>query len=255
MQKLPLLKLAGVLGSLLLVGLGAGCQTGADQPAEPAYVVGATPLGMRLDPIVWGTIAHFDIVGVDGDAPKSKARVSVTPGQHTIAITATAGFSGKENSSTVDFRAESGHTYLLRPTNIGGLIYAIVIDNDEGMVVFRPKMTVVVTGPSAPAPAPIVPAAPPKPDSLEYNADGSLKLKVKYQTDRKGRVLGETVHDGAGALLYTEAYDYGSDGRLVRTDHRDADGKLEKVTVYFDTFAKVLDRDGNVIGTEDVTKK
>jgi hypothetical protein len=251
MQKLPLGKIASVVSVLFLAGFGAGCQTPGEAPVEPAYVVGATPLGMRLDPIIWGTIAHFDIVGVDGDAPKSKARVSVTPGQHTISISATGGFSGKTTSSSVDFNAKSGHTYLLRPTNIGGSIYAIVIDNDEGMVVFRPKLTVVATESVAVASPPV----PPKPDSLEFNADGSLKTKKSYKNDAKGRVITETVSSGAGVLLYKESYYYGYDGRLVRTDERGATGKLEKVVVYFDTFAKVLDGDGNVIGTEDAPKK
>jgi hypothetical protein len=203
---------------------------------------------MRLDPIIWGTIAHFDIVGVDGDAPRSKARVSVTPGEHTIAISATAGFSDKSTSSTVDFKAESGHTYLLRPTNIGGSIYAIVIDNDEGMVVFRPKLTVVVTGPSAsaPAPAPVV-TVPPKPDALEYNPDGTLRKKGVFETDAKGRVVTYTAYDGKGALLYTESTYYANDGRIVRKDHRGPRGRLVTVVIYFDGFERTYDADGNPI--------
>jgi hypothetical protein len=249
MEKLPRMKIASAAGALLLLGFSAGCQTAGEAPTEPAYVVGATPLSMRLDPIVWGTIAHFDIVAVDGDAPHSKARVSVTPGQHTITINAIGGFGGRENSATVDFKAESGHTYLLRPTSIGGLIFALVIDNDEGMVVFRPKLTITATSEGAVAYSAAPAPAPRKADAVVFNANGSVKTKKVYQNDSKGRVVKETLYDGSGAVLSSVSYAYGPDGHLVQTQERGPDGKLQKVVVYFDTFTKTFDGDGNVIGT------
>jgi hypothetical protein len=65
-------------------------------------------------------------------------------------------------------------------------------------------------------------------------------------------VIKYSLYDGTGKLLSTDYSYYDRDSRLVRADHHNADGALEKVTVYFDTFAKVLDRDGNVIGSLDL---
>jgi hypothetical protein len=260
MQKLPFLKSLCAVSALLILGFSAGCQSeSGEAEVEPAYVVGVTPIGMRLDPIIWGTLSHFDIVSVDGQPTSSKSRVNVPPGEHTLVINAVSGWSGKSNTSDVTFTLKSGHTYLLRPTNISGSIFVIVIDNDEGMVVFRPQVTVVEASATQAAPREVAAPAPPppapkKPDSLEYNADGSLKTKSVYETDAKGRVTSETVYDGLGALQYTDYSYYADDGRVVRTDRRDASGLLERVVVYFDSFETILDRNGSVIGTQDLPK-
>ena len=87
MRNLSLMKIAGSIAALLLVGLGTGCQTNSET-VEPAYIVGVTPLGMRLDPIIWGALTHFDIMSVDGAPPHSKSRTSIPPGQHTIVVNA-----------------------------------------------------------------------------------------------------------------------------------------------------------------------
>jgi hypothetical protein len=244
MRNLPLMKIAGPIAALLLVGLGAGCQTNTET-VEPAYLVGVTPLGMRLDPIIWGALTHFDIMSVDGAPPHSKSRTSVPPGQHTIVVDATSGWSGKSNSISIPVALKSGHTYMLRPTTFGGLTYAIVIDNDAGMVVARSEAPAAVAAPMPPPP-------PPKPDVVVSNPDGSLKTRGVSETDAAGRVIKYRLYDGSGKLLSTDYSFYDKDGRLVRADHHAADGALEKVTVYFDTFAKVLDRDGNVIGSLDL---
>jgi hypothetical protein len=263
MRKQPFASILGTTGALLLLGLAAGCQTNSGETAEPAYVVGVTPIGMRLDPIIWGTLTHFDIESVDGETPHSKSRVSVSPGEHTFVINAVSGWSGKSNSSSVTLKLVSGHTYLLRPTSFEGFTYVIVIDNDEGTVVFRPKLELArASAPApvaaaAPAPAASVPVAAPvptKPDNVEYNPDGTMKTKGVYELDAKGRVTTYTVYDGLGVLQYTESSYYANDGRIVRTDRRDANGILERVVVYFDTFETILDRNGNVIGTQELTK-
>lgn len=89
-----------------------------------------------------------------------------------------------------------------------------------------------------------------KPDFYAYNADGSVKIRGIYETDAKGRVTKYTAYDGTGKLLFTEIPYYAGDGRIIRGDHFDAHSKLEKVVVFFDAFAKVLDREGKVIGTQ-----
>jgi hypothetical protein len=244
MRHLPLRNIAGPIAALLLVGLGTGCQT-SPESVEPAYIVGVTPLGMRLDPIIWGALTHFDIVSVDGAPPHSKSRTSVAPGQHTIVVDATSGWSGKSNSISIPIALKSGHTYMLRPTTFGGLTYAIVIDNDAGMVVARSEAPAAVAAPVAPPP-------PPKPDVVVTNPDGSLKTRGVSEADAAGRVTKYSLYDATGKLLSTDYSYYDKDGRLVRADHHAGDGALEKVTVYFDSFAKVLDRDGNVIGSLDL---
>ena len=203
---------------------------------------------MRLDPIIWGALTHFDIVSVDGAPPHSKSRTSAPPGSHTVVVDATSGWSGRASTISVTLDLKSGHTYLLRPSAFGGSTYLTVIDNDLGMVVARSEAPAPIA-----APAPTPPPPPPKPDVVESNPDGSLKTRGVSETDARGRVIKYTLYDGTGKLLSTDFSYYGSDGRLVRADHRGADGSLEKVTVYFDTFAKVLDRDGNVVGTQDLS--
>jgi len=255
MRDLPLLRIAGTGAALLLLACGPGCQTNSESSVEPAYVIGVTPLGMRLDPIIWGALTHFDIASVDGAPPHSKSRTSVPPGSHTITVDATSGWSGKANAISVTFVLKSGHTYMLRPSTFGDSTYLVVIDNDAGMVVARSEEQL-----PAPAPAPVAaavapappPPPPPKPDVVENNADGSLKTRGVSETDAQGRVVKYALYDGTGKLLSTDYSYYGTDGRLVRTDRRGAEGKLERVVVFFDTFAKVLDGAGNVIGTQDL---
>ena len=94
-----------------------------------------------------------------------------------------------------------------------------------------------------------------KPDYFTYNADGSVKSRGTYQTDENGRVVKFTVFDSSGQLIYTEIPYYANDGRIVRGDHFDADGKLQKVVVYFDRFAKVMDATGNVIDTQGFSQR
>jgi len=252
MRDLPLLRIAGTGAALLLLACGPGCQTNSESSVEPAYVIGVTPLGMRLDPIIWGALTHFDIASVDGAPPHSKSRTSVPPGSHTITVDATSGWSGKANAISVTFVLKSGHTYMLRPSTFGDSTYLVVIDNDAGMVVARSEAPAPIAAAPVAAAAPQPPPPPPKPDVVESNPDGSLKTRGVSETDTHGRVIKFTLYDGAGKVLSTNLSYYGSDGRLVREDHKDGDGRLEKVTVYFDTFAKILDRDGNVIGTEDL---
>jgi YD repeat-containing protein len=243
------MKKAAAAAGLLLLGLGAGCQTSSDNSGPPAYLVGVTALGMRLDPIIWGALTHFDIVSVDGAPPHSKSRTSIPPGHHTVVVDATSGWSGKSNAISISCDFKPDHTYLLRPSMFGGSTYLIVIDNDAGMVVARSE----AQAPAAPAAAPAAPPPPPpKPDVVISNPDGSLKTRGVSETDTHGRVVKYTLYDGAGRMLSTDLSYYGSDGRMVRADHLGADGGLEKVTVYFDTFAKVLDRDGTVVGTLDL---
>jgi hypothetical protein len=94
-----------------------------------------------------------------------------------------------------------------------------------------------------------------RPDFYAYNPDGSVRVKGVYQTDAKGRVVKYTVFDGTGKLRYTEIPYYADDGRIIRADHVDARGKLEKVVVFFDTFAKVLDSEGAVIETQAFSQR
>ena len=94
-----------------------------------------------------------------------------------------------------------------------------------------------------------------KPDFYAYNPDGSVKIRGVYQTNTKGRVVKYTVYDGAGKLQYTEIPYYADDGRIIRGDHLDANGKLEKVVVYFESFVKVLDREGKVIDTQGYSEQ
>jgi YD repeat-containing protein len=251
MRDLPLTKAAGVAAALLLLGLGAGCQTGAGTSEAPAYLVGVTALGMRLDPIIWGALTHFDIASVDGAPPHSKSRTSVPPGHHTIVVDATSGWSGRSNAITIAVDLKSDHTYLLRPSMFGGSTYLVVIDNDLGMVVARseapPQMLVTVAAPTPPPP-------PPKPDVVVSNLDGTLQSRGVSETDAQGRVTKYTLYDGTGKIISTDLSYYSPEGRLVRADHLGSHGGLEKVTVYFATFAKVLDRDGDVVGTQDLPK-
>ncbi|HVW20423.1 MAG TPA: alpha/beta hydrolase [Opitutaceae bacterium] len=153
--------------ALLVLGSLAGCQSGDKPTAEPALVEGVSSVGMRLNPVVWGTIAHFDIVSIDGEPARSKVRDLVPPGHHTVVVHTVAGFSGRTNNATVTLDLRPNGTYMLRPTSIGGLVYAMVIDNDNGRVVFRPEVSVVAAPatavPEAPAPAVTAAAAPPPP--------------------------------------------------------------------------------------------
>ncbi len=246
MRDHPSPKLLAALLALFSLGLLSGCQTSSETAVEPALVLGVTPLGLRLDPIIWGTISHFDIASVDGTPPESKSRARVAPGPHTIVVHATSGWSGRANATTVTVTLRAGHTYMLRPTTAGGLVYVIVLDNDLGMVVARSDTpgegsATLLGGPPPPAP---------KPDVVETNVDGTLKTRGVSTTDTKGHVVKYVVYDGAGKALSTQLSFYAPDGRLVRRDDRDADDALQKVTVYFDTFSKVLDRNGNMIATE-----
>jgi hypothetical protein len=73
--------------------------------------------------------------------------------------------------------------------------------------------------------------------------------------DDTGRVAKFTVYDGKGALLYTEIPFYSPDGRLIRADRLNSAGKLQSVMVFFETFAKVLDTKGIVIGHQELGKE
>lgn len=94
-----------------------------------------------------------------------------------------------------------------------------------------------------------------KPDFIAYNSDGSVKTRGVYQTDAKGRVMKYSLFDGAAKLRYVEVPYYADDGRIIRADHRDADGKLVKVVVYFEDFAKVMDGEGKVIDTQGFSQQ
>lgn len=89
-----------------------------------------------------------------------------------------------------------------------------------------------------------------RPDFLAYNADGSVRLHGVYEADNTGRVTKYTVFDGGGKLRYTEIPYYAPDGRIIRADHRDANGKLTKVVVYFDKVAKVFDENGVLLESQ-----
>lgn len=91
-----------------------------------------------------------------------------------------------------------------------------------------------------------------KPDYVTRNVDGSVKTRGVYQVDDAARVLKFTVYGGTGDLLYTEVPYYAPDGRLIRCDTLDSSGKLKSVAVFFDSFAKILDADGNVIATHPI---
>lgn len=94
-----------------------------------------------------------------------------------------------------------------------------------------------------------------KPDYITRNPDGSIKTRGVYEVDDTGRVLKFTVYDGKGVLLYTEVPFYSPDGRLIRGDRLDSAGKLQSVVVFFDTFAKVLDTEGNIIDHQEIEKE
>ena len=94
-----------------------------------------------------------------------------------------------------------------------------------------------------------------KPDYIVKNPDGSVKTRGVYEVDDTGRVLKFTLHDGSGALLHTEIPYYAPDGRLIRADRLDTSGKLLNIVVYFDSFLKVLDPDGNVVDTQLLGKE
>lgn len=155
----PPLLMGSALGALLFALVLAGCQSSPEQ-AEPAYLEGASPLTMRLNPIVWGTLAHFDIVSVDGKPTPSKVHALVPPGRHTIVIHTVTGLSDRANTASVTMDFRPGGNYRLRPTYINGLAYALVMDNDNGTVAYRPNLRLVqVEEASAPPPA-AAPAAP-----------------------------------------------------------------------------------------------
>lgn len=94
-----------------------------------------------------------------------------------------------------------------------------------------------------------------KPDYITKIPDGSIKTRGVYEADEAGRVTKFTAYDGAGALLYTEIPFYSPDGRLIRGDRFDSSGKLQSVVVFFESFAKVLNEDGNVIDTQEIGKE
>jgi hypothetical protein len=89
-----------------------------------------------------------------------------------------------------------------------------------------------------------------RPDYYTYQADGSVKTRCIYETNSEGRVTKLTVFDGAGSLKYAEIPYYSADGHLIRGDRFDPNGKLKLVVVYFDTFLKVLDAEGNIVDTQ-----
>lgn len=94
-----------------------------------------------------------------------------------------------------------------------------------------------------------------KPDFLAYNPDGSIKKRGVYQTNEKGQVVKYSMFDGTGALLYTEVPYYAEDGRIVRADHLDAQGRLEKVVVYFEDCLKIMDSKGELLETGRYSQK
>ncbi len=94
-----------------------------------------------------------------------------------------------------------------------------------------------------------------KPEYITKNPDGSVKTRGVYQVDDTGRVTKFSVYDGTGSLLYTEIPFYSPDGRLIRGDRFDSNGKLKSVVVFFDSFATILDPDGKVIETQNIEPK
>jgi hypothetical protein len=94
-----------------------------------------------------------------------------------------------------------------------------------------------------------------KPDFYTYEKDGSVKTRAVYETDAAGRVVKCSVFDGKKKLMYVEISYYAPDGRLIRGDRLDSSGKMFQVIVFFDTFLKVLDRQGNVVDTQAYSPK
>ncbi|MDQ8205784.1 hypothetical protein [Pelagicoccus sp. SDUM812003] len=94
-----------------------------------------------------------------------------------------------------------------------------------------------------------------KPDHFTYKADGSVKTRGVYETNENGRVVKFTVLDESDEVLYTEIPYYAEDGRIIRADRFDAKGELEKVVIYFEEFAKVMNAQGEIIDTQGFSQR
>lgn len=94
-----------------------------------------------------------------------------------------------------------------------------------------------------------------KPDYITYNPDKSVKTRGLYETDSTGRVLKFTVFDGPGKLLYTETPYYSPNGAIIRTDQNDASGALQKIVVYAQGKAFVLDVNGKLLEAQPFSQK
>ncbi len=96
-------------------------------------------------------------------------------------------------------------------------------------------------------------AAQARPDVVARNSDGSIRSRGVYETNAAGQVTKYTLFDGTGNVQSVEVPFYGNDGKVVRADTYDRNGKLTAIAVYLIDYnqVKVLDPQGNVIRTTD----
>jgi len=90
---------------------------------------------------------------------------------------------------------------------------------------------------------------------ITKNPDGSIKTKGKYTRDSEGKVIRFDVADGQGRPLYSEIPYYAEDGRIIRADRLLPDGTLDKIVVYLQDTAVILDTTGKVVDRQNFSQK
>ena len=90
---------------------------------------------------------------------------------------------------------------------------------------------------------------------ITKNPDGSIKTNGKYTRDSKGKVIRFDVADGQGNLLYSEVPYYTEDGRIIRADRLLPDGTLDRIVVYLQETAVILDTTGTVVDKQAFSQK
>ena len=87
------------------------------------------------------------------------------------------------------------------------------------------------------------------------NPDGSIKTKGRYIRDLEGKVIRFDVADSQDKPLYSEIPYYAQDGRIIRADRLLPDGTLDKIVVYLEDTAVILDTSGQVVDRQAFSQK
>lgn len=90
---------------------------------------------------------------------------------------------------------------------------------------------------------------------ITKNPDGLIKTKGKYTRDSEGKVIRFDVADGQGKPLYSEIPYYAEGGRIIRADRLLPDGTLDKIVVYLQDTAVILDATGKMVDKQKFSQK
>jgi hypothetical protein len=136
-----------VLAALASSLLAAGCQNMPSAPPDPglaagvATIEGLAQVGIFFSPnamLQYPGLVDFRVLEIDGDSRKkfSEADFTLPPGRHTLTFKTQCQYR-PGMTGILEFNAEAGKTYLLRPLYTASKAGALLADKATGKIVAR----------------------------------------------------------------------------------------------------------------------